>query len=275
MPRPALRSPAQALGDNIARGYVTVDTVNNCTVRVPSDPGYFAGTGPGAGDVTDQNVLWGNWYIVAPSHGYATGATMIAIEADGTNPATSARGNYTFYGRYDVWSGTDHREPLATSFAVQFTLDGRYNGAVELIGWRDTQVVQGPFACPAAAKTPSWYPLGQEGIGVFDEQEHLQVSTGFPIFPPPVDTILPLPAATQRVRLNGAAFPLSFQSGWLYLDLNGRRSDPGSGPPVDPRAAQAWVFAVQSREGVFATAIDAYRLDSACAANHFGNTLPP
>ncbi|HSS79209.1 MAG TPA: hypothetical protein VLV54_20990, partial [Thermoanaerobaculia bacterium] len=28
----------RALGDNIARGYITVDTVNNCTLRLPSDP---------------------------------------------------------------------------------------------------------------------------------------------------------------------------------------------------------------------------------------------
>src|SRR5262245_49542724 len=28
-------------GDNIARGYITVDTVNNCTLRFPGDPGYF------------------------------------------------------------------------------------------------------------------------------------------------------------------------------------------------------------------------------------------
>jgi hypothetical protein len=29
------------LGDNIARGYITVDTVNNCTLRFPGDPNYF------------------------------------------------------------------------------------------------------------------------------------------------------------------------------------------------------------------------------------------
>src|SRR5262249_5608351 len=45
------------LGDRIARGYVTVDTVNNCTMRTPADPGYFGVNG----DATDQNVLWGSW----------------------------------------------------------------------------------------------------------------------------------------------------------------------------------------------------------------------
>ena len=30
------------LGDRVARGYVTVDTVGGCTARLPGDPGYFA-----------------------------------------------------------------------------------------------------------------------------------------------------------------------------------------------------------------------------------------
>ena len=43
------------LGDNIARGYITVDTVNNCTLRFPGDVGYFVAGG--SGDATNQNVL--------------------------------------------------------------------------------------------------------------------------------------------------------------------------------------------------------------------------
>ena len=43
--RPAVefgnRCAGQDLGDRIARGYVTVDTVNNCTLRFPGDAGYF------------------------------------------------------------------------------------------------------------------------------------------------------------------------------------------------------------------------------------------
>ncbi|HXU45314.1 MAG TPA: hypothetical protein VN783_07300, partial [Thermoanaerobaculia bacterium] len=47
----------RAFGDNIARGYITVDTVNNCTLRFPGDAGYFVSGG--GGDATNQNVLWG------------------------------------------------------------------------------------------------------------------------------------------------------------------------------------------------------------------------
>ena len=50
----------RAFGDNIARGYITVDTVNNCTLRFPGDAGYFLSGG--TGDATNQNVLWGDYF---------------------------------------------------------------------------------------------------------------------------------------------------------------------------------------------------------------------
>ncbi|MBV8199082.1 MAG: hypothetical protein JOZ15_00515, partial [Acidobacteria bacterium] len=58
-PSPVLQNQCagQNLGDGVARGYITVDTVNNCTLRIPGDLGYFGAQG--TGDATDQNVLWG------------------------------------------------------------------------------------------------------------------------------------------------------------------------------------------------------------------------
>ena len=108
----------QALGDNIARGYVTMDTVNNCTLRFVGDAGYF-GAG-GSGDATNQNVIWGDWFIVNTTQNFAEGSTLVHVEASATNPATSTAGRYTFYGRYDAWTAVDNRErwpppsPLAT-----------------------------------------------------------------------------------------------------------------------------------------------------------------
>ena len=40
-------------------------------------------------------------------------------------------------------------------------------------------------------------------------------------------------------------------------------------PPVDPAAQQAFVTAVLEANGKFAVGIEAIRLDSACAAQHF------
>ncbi|HEX2224565.1 MAG TPA: hypothetical protein VHN15_10200, partial [Thermoanaerobaculia bacterium] len=58
------RCAGQNKGDRIARGYVTVDTVSNCTLRFPGDAGYFAAGG--SGDATNQNVLWGDYFYLIP-----------------------------------------------------------------------------------------------------------------------------------------------------------------------------------------------------------------
>jgi len=262
------------LGDQIARGYVTLDTVNNCTLRNPRDAGYFDGPGT-AGDATEQNVLWGTWYIVDAAHDVAEGSNMVAVEASRTDPATAA-GRYTFYGRYVGWSGRDHREPLATSFASQFAASGPFSGHVDLIVWRDTKVVQAPFPC---SSPPSWYPFYQEAIGIFDEQEHPVAPAFFPIpeQPPP---ILPTAfvAAAQRSAV-GIELPVPYDFGWLYVDLNtflgfhAASPEQTAGPASDPYAAQGWVVAVQSAAGRFATGVEAFRLDSACNPSHAGALL--
>ncbi|HXO21059.1 MAG TPA: hypothetical protein VOA87_14180, partial [Thermoanaerobaculia bacterium] len=83
----------QNFGDNIARGYVTVDTVNNCTLRFPGDVGYFAAGG--TGDATDQNVLWGDYVYFNSSTNRADGETLVHIEASSTNRQTTAANQYT------------------------------------------------------------------------------------------------------------------------------------------------------------------------------------
>jgi hypothetical protein len=256
----------QALGDNIARGYVTVDTVSNCSLRFPGDIGYFAAGG--TGDATNQNVLWGDW--VRDKSIAAESGTLVHIEADAVNPLTSTAGRYTFYGRYDGWTAIDNREPLATNFAVRYLDGGPTKGGTTLAVWRDSKVAQGAFTCPAVVGTrPSWYPLGQEAIVIFDEQEHPAVTTPVPISPqPPTQTFVPFPAESQRTLVGGDALPVPSPFGWLYLDLNTTVPTAGSNPPVDPAAAQAFVTGFFETSGRFAVGIEAVRLDSACAANH-------
>jgi len=268
----------QNLGDNIARGYVTMDTVNNCSLRFPGDVGYF-GAG-GSGDATNQDVLWGDWFIVNAAQNFAEGSDLVHIEAApgvGTsgqipsNPATTTAGRYTFYGRYTTppWSAIDNREPLATNFAVRYLNGGPFSGGTSLLVWRDSKTNQGPFTCPATTGRPPWFPLGQEGITIFDEQEHPQVPTTTPFSPqPPNLGIIPFPAETQRTQVGGAALPVPFNFGWIYLNLNTTISG-NPNPPVDPAAAQAWVVYTLASNGHFAVGIDAIRLDSACAALHF------
>src|SRR5262249_31528847 len=91
-----------------------------------------------------------------------------------------------------------------------------------------------------------------------------------PVSPqPPGSSIIPFPAETQRTQVNGAAFPVPFNFGWTFLDLNTTVACAGPNPPIDPAAAQAWVIATMSANGHFAVGIPAIKFDSACAASHF------
>jgi hypothetical protein len=261
----------QSYGDNIARGYVTVDTVSNCSLRFPGDAGYFASGGTGY--ATNQNVLWGDYLLIRTQTALFVGGTLVHVEADARNPATSTAGRYTFYGRYVSWTAVDNREPLATNFAARFMNGGGYTGNSLLAVWRDSKVNQGPFTCPATfGVRPAWYPLGQEAIVIFDEAEHPVVAQTFPFSPqPPVDTISPFPAETQITLVGGPVLPVPFTFGWLFLDLNTSVAAAGANPPVDPLAAQAYVTGFDETNGRFGVGIEAIRLDSACAANH----VPP
>jgi len=98
------------LATNVARGYVTIDAVSNCTLRFPSDIGYFAAGG--TGDAINQNVLWGDYIYSNPAADQSSGETLVHIEASAASPETSVAGQYTFYGRYVGWTAADNREPL-------------------------------------------------------------------------------------------------------------------------------------------------------------------
>jgi hypothetical protein len=200
-------APTQCAGlnhsDNVARGYVTIDMVNNCTTKNAGDANYFQQ------DTTLQNHLTGHVFYVDPSNSISRGVNAVHIhgpENGVTDPIVTTSGNYTFYGRLDGFTAVDSREPLSTIFVARFNPGGAANSwripapsstKASLIVWRDPKVVQGMFACNT---TPPWYPLGQENITAFDEQEHPQTfASGNPF-----------PAATQLVQIGGSALPVSF-----------------------------------------------------------------
>jgi hypothetical protein len=235
------------LGDGIARGYVTVDVVRNCTVKFPSDAGYFAAGG--TGDATNQNVLWGDYYYVKSLEGLGQGETLVHIEASATSAETSVRRPYTFYGRYVNWTGADNREPLSTQFATRYITG--FSGT-DLIVWRDSKVDQTAFKC---GTLPSWYPLNHERIITFDERESAEDLA---------PTAFPFPAEAQRTRVDGPDFPVSFDSGWFFLDLNATVPLAGAN---SPDGTQAWVTTVLG-SGTISLGFDAIHLDSACQPSH-------
>jgi|SRR5579863_1678103 len=260
------RCAGRNLGDHIARGFVTMDVVSDCTLRFPGDVGYF---GPdGTGDTTNSNALFGDYIYVDAEKHTAQALPLVHIEASSTDPRVTTSGNYTFYGRFDGWTAVDNREPLPTTFGPRYSIGGAEAAATDYIVWRDPKVAQSAFPCPVVAGTqPAWYPLGQEDVVIFDDQEHPFVPLTS-ITSPAATGITPFAAAAQRTTVNGAALPVPFNVGWIYLNLNTAVTPAGSVPPVDPEAAQAWVTAILSQKGGFSTGLEAMHYDSACSANH-------
>ncbi|HVJ61575.1 MAG TPA: hypothetical protein VM555_02550, partial [Tahibacter sp.] len=145
--------------DGLARGYVTVDTINQCTTSIPGSPGYFVN---GSGIATSQNVLYGDYVIVDPARRSTTSESAVAIEADPTNPLTSGGANkQTFYGRLVGFNAADNREPLPSAWAGRAAA-----GRTDVDYWRDPGTAVAPFACGGQ---PAGLPAGQRHATRFSD----------------------------------------------------------------------------------------------------------
>ena len=232
-------------GDSIARGYVTIDTVNSCSLQFPGDVGYFSTV------VTFQNVLLGDYYYVIPEENFAQGETMVHAEAD----LSLGAGNYTFYRRYGA--GEDRREGLTNTFFVRYVTGGNFDGGTHLIVWRDAERTISPFTC---GTLPAPYPLSQNQIVIFDEEENPDVPQQSPFSPViPGDFLAPFPWEANRVAVGGPNFPVPFEFGWLYLNLNSFVV--ASQVPFEP-IMQNWVTVVSSAEGRYSVGFDAFQLSN-------------
>jgi hypothetical protein len=271
-----------AYGDNIARGYITVDSVVSCNLSFPSDAGYFTTL------ADNRNILWGDYFWINPGQNFATGTTLVHIEAcsspsvgngAGQCPFSFAAGDYTFYGRYNSVAGQDQREPLATTFASRYVNGGTFSGGTDLIVWRDSKTrpvgANGTHSC---STNPSWFPLNQSNVVAFDEQENptLLCFQSDNVSPPTGGTQTCFPLETQRIHLAGGnrigadpAPPAPF--GWMYLNLNHSLA---SGDPY-PGRAQAWVVTSMSASGLYEVGYDAIQLDNATSSAPNGVILTP
>jgi hypothetical protein len=229
-------------GDGIARGYVTIDTMSACTLLRPCDPGYFQGL------ASYQNVLWGNWFIVEGDENFAMGDTMVALEAFPGQTAANPFVNGTFWGRCNgggVYS--DFREPLPSSYGVNYYNNAAFTGGTDFVVWRDSETPSTDgFSCTAG---PSWFPLPQNQVVIFDEQENPEEG-GCTISPCPEEGVL-FPIEAQRVPY--AALGGTPESGWVYMNLGQYGSH-----------AQAWAVPLFKAEGRYAAGIAATQVSSSC-----------
>ncbi len=154
-------------GDQIVRGYITADAVDECSgvegdgpLEGPSftpantDWPYFAEGGDPFGIATLDNVLWGDVVYLDPVNNAAQGSEAIAIWADASRFAGA--GVFTFYGRYSGWDGRDERVPLPWLWNQRFFNGGPFAGGADLIVFRDTGA---PVELAECGEHPSWWPL--------------------------------------------------------------------------------------------------------------------
>jgi hypothetical protein len=236
----------QNLGDGHLRGYVTVDTVSECTLRYPSDNLYF---GPG-GVATNQNVLWGDYIYLDPANKYSDGENLVHIKAF---PSAFKQGDLTFYGRYVGMSGADARQPLPTTWASRYVNGGAFSGGTDLVVWQDSGRTVKPFPCGAQ---PPGFPLLRAREISFDEEERPE---WFPTTPWDW-TSGAFPAEANKTHVGSSAFRVSFNFGWLFLDLND--AGPGGGGTQIPR--QSWMETIMKAQGQFSAGFSATPLTSGC-----------
>jgi len=280
-------------GDNIARGYITVDSVATCNLLFPSSPTYFSG-----GIADTRNILWGDYFYINTSENFANGETLVHIESCGVPPTVLGPsqtvgstvggagrnadcpfplGEYTFYGRYAAVAGQDQREPLATTFAARYLNGGPFDGGTSFIVWRDSKTVPtGINGAQDCGDAPAWFPLNQTDVVGFDEQENPEdlCTTTSDVSPPPTSQPTCFPLEAQRVGIGQPPAPggdnpnPTAPFGWIYLNLNSLVNVGAAAqyPVNNPNIMQNWVSNEMDAHGRFSVGQDAIKLDTACTA---------
>jgi hypothetical protein len=209
---------AEGYGDNVARGYITIDVVDECSGVEAIDPvftpantlyPYFVDGGGEAGIATTENKLWGDVIYVDDTNNYAQASEAVAIWAD---PDSFTDSNiYTFYGRYSGWDGRDDRVPLPTIWNQRFLDGGPFAGAASVIVWRDTGTAD--VDSVDCGDGPGWRPL-EGSFPALDEDGHNVGSADS----------ASAPLATQRVIVGNLGIPASTPFGWIQVNTHESQS---------------------------------------------------
>ncbi len=209
-------------GDNVARGYLTLDVVNQCALLFPNQSGYFD-------NVTDfENKLLGEYFYVDASTGFYQSYPAVHLEADTENTVFSP-GDHTFYSRFVNALATDRREPLPTTFGASFVRAEDVAVGTELLAWRESPGLNDPQGA-ACDSSPVEFPLAPPTILAFDEEEN------------PIAAPLSADLQTQRLALVDV-LPPSPAAGWLEMDM----SHDAQGGLFGDGLTQAWVTTLTPR----------------------------
>ncbi len=251
-------------GDNVARGYITIDNAETCTLVFPheTDFDYFSdGVDPSI--ASNVNQLWGDWYFVDPGNPSTLPVdALVHIEADDAFDSTSTPTGQTFYGRYtgDL-GGIDNREPLANAWAFSYR-HAPPELVTDLVVWRDSKADDQSFdvgyPCGSGPGSgPDWHPLDQTQVVCFNQTEGaVEICTEADC----------LPLESQRLALGTGDFDVPFTAGWcqLNLDVAGQPISRPPAPPLPPEVAQSWVGATVRGGSVVAGGLNAVAISHAC-----------
>jgi hypothetical protein len=141
-------------GASSVEGYLTADVVKSCSKGfvTPADEGYFdAETGVAAND----NVLWGETFLIEEAADLAQGFAAVTLRAGGELRPDG----HSFYRNGDL------REILPMGQTAHYLNGGAFDGGTELLYWfSDVLSTQpstqrsphGPWNCVAAAEECTW-----------------------------------------------------------------------------------------------------------------------
>ncbi|AVP95944.1 hypothetical protein C7S18_01455 [Ahniella affigens] len=235
-------------GDNVARGYLTIDTTTQCTTDTPATPGYFS-----TSVASLQNTQVAEYMLIDRSTNQMTIDNGVAVEGSTTDASVNVSGQYTFYSRLIGSDASDRREALASTWGVQGD-----NHSGKVLVWRDVKAAPAAFACNS---TPSYAPLGQEQIVFLTPDSE-----------PTISTTPGVGRATQVTPMTAAALgaPAAAKQGWTFMNLNTTLGGV-TVPTEDPAAAQSYITVVRTLEDTSraTTSSMAVQLDSAGDSSHF------
>lgn len=233
-------------GDDIGRGYITVDDVEACAMQAVDSAAYVQTT------LGFDNVWLGGWEQTGIAENVGAGGALIAIEA--APPGTFTEDMPTFYGRFDDFSAVDRREPLPSTWSTGFAQGGTPARTAEWIVWRETpRLAPSPVLC-GGASTGGELPLQAREQRGFDAGGQSQA--------PPQAPPAPIGLATQRIP--AAALESTSQVAFAgTLGLGYANLADGT---ADPRLGQAWLGALSYVPGSHGDLTPGIALDSRCPA---------
>ena len=245
-------------GDSRARGYITIDNVDSCSLLFPSDLEYFT-DGVNRGVASFQNQLWGDWYVFDPNNSLTLSASpLVHIEAK-EDLGFFGDTNYTFYGRYTTPNLTiDVREPLANAWGFRYQTS-EPSWVTDLVVWRDSTVFDhdpAGYDCSGSRNGPEWKPLWQGSVQCFNQAEEVvELCSKGSCFP----------LESQRMQFDTGELSVPYDTGWCRVEFgfpDGVFVNFDYDPPGD--VMQGWVGATDRSPGIVTSGLTAIDLGHAC-----------